>query len=318
MPEAQAALHRAIQASHVRLTLVGHSDFVLGVAFSPDGSRVATISRDGQVIVWNPTSGAVLLSLTGHAPPGSQAGYQRLAFSPDGAHLAVGDGDVVRLVDASSGDSRLTFTGHTAEVLAVTYSSDGSRLASADADGMVRIWDAHNGAALLGWSAHDGAITGVAFSSDDGKLATVAWHSARIWDARTGGQLLELPGVTSGVYATGLAFSPDGSRLATANGAQLQAVRVFDTTSGELRSEFALPVEANTVAYSPDGGRLATGNFNGTASILDATTGQVLMTLAGHTGGLGRVAFSPDGTRLATASQDKTARIWTSHRTVSC
>jgi WD40 repeat protein/DNA-binding SARP family transcriptional activator len=318
MPEARAALHRAIQASHVRLTLVGHSDFVLGAAFSPDGTRVATISRNGEVIVWNATSGAVLLSFTGQtptgrpAPTGSQAGYQRLAFSPDGAHLAVGDGNVVRVVNASAGEAEMTFTGHTAEVLAITYSSDGNRLASADADGMVRVWDAHNGTALLGWSAHAGGIPGIAFSPDDSRLATVGVmdHSARIWDATTGRQLLALPGVASGAYATGVAFSPDGRRLATANGAQLEAVRVFDTTSGDLRSQFALPVEANTVTYSPDGGRLATGNFNGTASILDATTGQVLMTLAGHTGGLGRVAFSPDGTRLATASQDKTARIW--------
>jgi WD40 repeat protein len=76
-------LHQAILSSLVRLTLRGHSKVVLGVAFSPDGKRLATASGDNTAKVWNAISGQQVLTLRGHS-----GSVYRVAFSPDGKRLA--------------------------------------------------------------------------------------------------------------------------------------------------------------------------------------------------------------------------------------
>src|SRR5207249_9404440 len=70
------------------------------------------------------------------------------------------------------------------------------------------------------------------------------------------------------------------------------------------------PLPVRSVAYSHDGKLLALGLFDKTAKIVDAATGGLLATLAGHTGGVNAVAFSPDGKMLATASLDQTVKFW--------
>ena len=64
------------------------------------------------------------------------------------------------------------------------------------------------------------------------------------------------------------------------------------------------------MAWSPDGKRLATASDDQTAKVWDAASGQELLTLSGHSGGVYSVAWSPDGKRLATASDDQTAKVW--------
>ncbi len=103
----------------------------------------------------------------------------------------------------------------------------------------------------------------------------------------------------------------------------LQAVSTADTSEAEdalhkavMTSRVQLTLKGHeaevwTVAFSPDGARLATASQDGTAKVWDATSGQVLLTLRGHTqGGVNGAVFNPDGTRLATVGDDKTARIW--------
>ena len=85
---AEEALHQAILSSQVRMTLRGHSSFVRGVAFSPDGKRIATASADQTAKVWDAESGKELLTLRGH----SSAVYG-VAFSPDGKRLATASAD---------------------------------------------------------------------------------------------------------------------------------------------------------------------------------------------------------------------------------
>jgi hypothetical protein len=97
-------------------------------------------------------------------------------------------------------------------------------------------------------------------------------------------------------------YSVDGTVLPEAEDALHQAVQA-------LRVKFTM-LGTGGVAFSPDGTRLATTDLDGTAKIRDATSGQELLTLSGHSDEVMNLAFSPDGTRLATASHDSTAKIW--------
>ena len=108
-----------------------------------------------------------------------------------------------------------------------------------------------------------------------------------------------------------LAFSADGSRLATIGVYPDNDVRLWETGSGKLIRTMA--GHTNTtwgLGFSPDGKRLASASIDQTGRLWDGETGQPIAVLRGHTGPVWDETFSPDGTRLVTASEDHTLRLW--------
>ena len=118
-------------------------DRVFGsVAFSPDGSLLASGSWDNTVRLWDVASGQHKTTLIGHSNRGHRTGFSPdgVAFSPDGSLLASAGGDkTVRLWDVASGQLKAVLTGHSDYVLSVAFSPDGSLLASAGGDKTVRL-----------------------------------------------------------------------------------------------------------------------------------------------------------------------------------
>jgi WD40 repeat protein len=308
----QSSLSRPL---HARTALTGHTGMVLSVAFSPDGTRLATASVDQTVRLWDVGSHQQLgQPLTGHTGP-----VLSVAFSPDGTRLATASFDgTVRLWDVGSHQQLgQPLTGHTGMVLSVAFSPDGTRLATASDDRSVRLWDVGShqqiGQPLTG---HTGPVVSVAFSPDGTQLATAsADRTVRLWDVgshQPRGQ--PLTGHTETVGS--VAFSPEGTQLATAS--LDQTVRLWDVGSHQPRGQ---PLTGHTgpvwsVAFSPEGTQLATASADRTVRLWDVGSHQPRgQPLTGHTGPVVSVAFSPDGTRLATASADQTVRLWDSPAT---
>jgi WD40 repeat protein len=337
-PRARIALSSALAMSYPDKLIRGHQAEVAGVAFSPDGTRLATASLDRTARVWVLSDGTELQSLQ------HQDWVQGVAFSPDGTRLATASRDKTAQVWALA-DAELHTLFHQAEVMGVAFSPDGTRLATACRDRTARIWDLSSGTQLQTLH-HEGWVEGVAFSSDGTRLATASRdHTARIWDSATGTEMqtlhhqaevervafspdstylatassygkawlwkvnstVELHDLGHEVEVTGVAFSPDGTRLATAS--NYGTARIWDMVNGVELQPLDHQAEVMGVAFSPDGTRLATACRDRTARIWDLSSGTQLQTLH-HEGWVEGVAFSSDGTRLATASRDHTARIW--------
>jgi WD40 repeat protein/serine/threonine protein kinase len=290
--------------------LRGRLDQAGPLAFSPDGTRLATAGLDPAVCVWDVRDGRLLARLR------DRRGLIRpLAFSPDGSRLAsAGEDLAVRLWAVPGGRLLARLGGHARLIRQLVFSPDGSRLASASADRTVRLWDAQAGKPLAVLRGHRGDVSQVAFSPDGTRLASAGNDSGiRLWDGRTGRLLRTLRGHTS--WVRHLAFSPDGTRLASA-GFDM-AVGLWAVRTGERLA--LLPGHAglvNHVTFSPDGSRLASAGADHTVRLWEADTGRPLLTLSGSAGEVTRAIFSPDGSRLACVAKDDTVRIWLAHETV--
>ena len=326
--QAVGVLTLARSLDRVRAVLVGHTNWVNSAAWSPDGTRIATASKDNTARIWDAQSGAPLAVLEGHKD--SLNGLLTAAWSPDGTRIATASfDDTVGIWDAQSGALLAVLKGRTNSIDSAAWSPDGSRIVTASQDGTARIWDAQSsaplavlkehtsvvisadqsGAPLAVLKDHTSAVISAAWSPDGTRIATASEdHTARIWDAQSGAPLA-VQGNTGLVNSAAAARSPDETRFATAS--QDNTAGIWDAQSGApLAMLKGHTGQVISVAWSPDGTRLATTSWDGTARIWDAQSGASLAVLKGHTDQVRSAAWSPDGTRIATTSRDGTARIW--------
>jgi WD40 repeat protein/DNA-binding winged helix-turn-helix (wHTH) protein/ABC-type dipeptide/oligopeptide/nickel transport system ATPase component len=276
---------------------------VLHVAFSSDGQRILTASKDHAARVWSADQGELLATLQGHS-----ATVEDAEFSPDGTLIVTASDDkTARLWQSDNGRLLFTLRGHTGPVWGAAFSPDGKRVVTASDDKTARIWAVADGRVVATLRGHTSTVGTAKFSPDGRRIITTSWdRTARVWDASDGTLLLTLKHNAEVIDA---AFSPDNRRIATA--AMDNKARVWDSAEGRLLFTLQHDGPVFDVRYSPDGQLIATASRDRTARVWRSSDGRLLSTLQ-HDGAVRHTAFTRNGRWVVTASADHTARVWNS------
>ncbi|GAA3799864.1 hypothetical protein GCM10022226_19210 [Sphaerisporangium flaviroseum] len=286
--------------------LAGPNGSIGWVAFSPDGTTLATAGRAKALLLWD---------LAGRRQIGPLSGLGdwpwAMAFNHDGTLVAGAARGTVRLWrTATRTQIGAPLAATRTSILDLAFSPSGTTLAVADQDGIVGIWDVTTrkrvGAPI---KAAPLDVHGLSFSRDGTMLATLGGdRTAALWDTATYRRIGDLSGMPT-VHE--LVFSPDGSTLAgAAEDGTVRLWRVATRVQDGPPLIVSRTVQARSVAFSPDGTVLATRDDNGVVRLWDTMMRrQVGMPLTSR-GGIGSMAFSPDGTLLATTTDDDTVQLW--------
>lgn len=316
-PVAKAPKPAPPKPHNLLFTCTGHSSRATAVAWSRNGTRLASAGFDKTARVWNAANGNAIQTYAGHSDR-----VETLVWSPSGTHLAsAGDDRAVHLWDATTGMSTMIYNGHSDHVLSLAWSPDGSRIASASADKTVQVWEVATGRNLYTYRGHTAAVYAVAWSPDGKRIASGGEDRiVQVWeivkDSRSN-PLTALFSSNRGSFTyrghTGrvnaLAWSPDGRRIASASSDK--SMQVWDALSNKLIFVYRHRSSAfNAVAWSFDNRRVACGGNDKTVQVWDTLSRSTLCLYHGHTGYITGLAWSPDGTRMASASVDKTVQVW--------
>jgi WD40 repeat protein len=323
------------------LVLYGHREPVWRVVFSSDGQLLASTSSDGTARLWSTDDGRLQATLFGDGgtvwspdftPDGEllitadEAGNISLwrvhatgdvarhrlrstvgaALAPVGPRVAVaGDRGAIELWSPSITGTQV-YSVSDSILSAVAASPDGGRLAAGGTDGQIAIVDAATGRLASSWTGHPNGVRALLFLPGGTHLASAGSDpTIRVWDAGSGRPVAELRGHENDV--TALAQGADASELlsASADG----TVRRWNWQSGEGQELFEADGALLALAHGSDG-RVAAAGINGTVSLWDPGSSQVIsLTLPSDTS-VHSLAFDPDAAWLAAGGDDGTIYLW--------
>ena len=322
------------------LTLKGHTGAVNTLAFSPDGQQLASAGNDGSVRVWSSADGEQLAVLTAGESSALANFINLVVYSPDGKWLASGSSDGgVRLwrvpAPAEPGQDQaapavtsIPLRGHSDAVHALSFSPDGSWLASADDGGEVRLWSVAqpDDNVLLG--RHTANVRGLAFAEGDSGPVLVSTGydgEVRLWNYRDpDAEPLVVRGHDNAINAlaapslagtSGIGSEhtlPDMLITAGYDG----ALRIWHTKSPFAEPHQVLPAGSAVadVAVSADGTQLASFTFDdSTIQLWDAPTGTRGRALARGDATVSAAAYDPAGTVLWAGAKDGSITAWDTH-----
>jgi WD40 repeat protein/DNA-binding SARP family transcriptional activator len=296
----------------VRAPWSAHDDDVNSVAFSADGTMLATSGDDGFLRVWDLATGKEPVSYEGLA--GSEGQVWGPSFSPDGTLVAAiwTDEGRLRVLRTDTREPVLETDGPTALLSGTAFSPSGERLAITEWQGDATVIDVGTGEEV---ERFEGPLSSTAWSPDGRWILTAGFDgTAKVWEARTGVMRFTLFGHSAVVLAVD--WSPDAARIATGSGDG--TAKVWQLDEAGPRELFTLSSQdlqggVGGVAFSPDGTKLLTGQF------IDAAVKVWDIGIAGDAEwinrpaqilGEGGLAFAADGSSVIASSDGGTVTAW--------
>ncbi|MCC5875520.1 MAG: WD40 repeat domain-containing protein, partial [Candidatus Sumerlaeia bacterium] len=286
------------------ISLKGHADRVVSVAFSPDGRQALTGSFDYNAKLWDVETGAELLTFSGHTHR-----VQSVEFSPDGSRVLTGSSDQsAKLWDVETGEVIRNFNGQGSAMRSIAFSPNGTQAVIGSVNGLLLLWNMETGEIIRSIEGHPTSIQSVAFSSDGSRVLSGASDSlAKLWDVETGAEIRTFSGHTD--WINSVVFCPDGSCILT-GGSDAKA-KIWDVATGFVLQTFSgHSSRVYSAVFTSGYHRMLTGSMDKTAKLWDVATGVEIREFVGHSDEILSTAYSPIGNRVLTGSIDKTARIW--------
>lgn len=235
-----------------------------GVAYSPDGQRLAVLCSGGQLLLIHPLDGRILTQWQAHDKPimwGYYVTPGQVRFSPDGQSLlAYGGMDTrIRVWDVATGKERYAALEHQNTCGSVEFSADGRLLVTTSSDKTARVWDYATGQSVAEPLVHPAGLS-VAVFSRDGKhvLTNCGDRLVRLWDWRTGQLVCPPFAHDHGVH--GVAFHPDRRWILTGSGDRI--LRVWEWQTGKpVTPRLATGGAVLSLDVTPDGRHAVVGGF---------------------------------------------------------
>ena len=282
----------------------GHLGAVNAVAFSPNGKVMASAGLDATIRFWDRFTGREIKRCDGVGVKAlaSHWGARNLAYSPDGKTLVS--------IEANDREPNLRLWTDEGKLLsrfghygyydgAVAFSPDNKSVVAARG-GTIAIYEARNGK-VLRWFKKKDYVTALSLAPDGRMLACVGpSRPLGVLDLETGKEIFQSSKITAG----GVAFSPDGSMIATT---EIGGFCLRNATTGHKLSEWK--ERFISFAFSPDGRLIAAGTERGLA-LWDVLARQEARLWGSHQRSINGLAFSPDGRVLVTAHEDGTLLVW--------
>ncbi|MEL6270713.1 MAG: WD40 repeat domain-containing protein, partial [Chloroflexota bacterium] len=313
--------------------LIGHQDTVWTVAFSPDGNRFASGSKDQTTMVWDVQFGNIEREFSG-----AQTEINDTEVLGQTLISAGVDGELIQW-DFASGEIVQYYANLGSNYFHVDAINGGAQFITASTQSELNpsgllLWDAADGEILQEYDGHNSLIADIAISPDERTFLSASWDGTiRLWDIESGALLRTFDERIARYFAVD--FHPDGRLAATGdadNGLLLWDVETssiigdFGTHTGPA---FASPVEEEaadalepppgtsdirapviSVKFSPDGTQLLSGSNNGDLILFDVETGNDILRLVGHTAAVWDITFADDGRTAFSGSGDRTVLAW--------
>ena len=316
----------------------GHQ--VLALAFSPDGTKLASGSKDNTTRLWDSNNDEWITLQEKYTGYGLAPWTNVVAFSPDGKMLASGSTNkTVQLWDTTTSEPLVTLTGHVNGITALAFSPNGKMLASASADGAIRFWHTETGVPLPSHiTGHIASVRAATFFEDrrgevtSPLLVSVAFNGEiAFWNLNTPQKSTVHTAGHQDWLAT-LAFSPDGTKLASVNArgnvifradfndafwSAGSSIRLTDVSTGIESATLTDIKTPSHLTFSPDGKTVACSSEGKRIHLWNTETGDELniplVDREVDIHNMSRITaleFSPDGTTLVSGTNQGGIQMW--------
>lgn len=284
--------------------LYGHTDDVKAAVFSSDDTKIASVSDDMSLRIWDVENKCELAVFDE-----CDEALLCCAFSPNGLYVASGGKDsLIRIWDIFSQEIIGTLIGHRSEITCLKFSADNKRLVSGSNDETLRIWNVEQRIEEKVLVGHCSEISDVCFSQNSELVVSSGLdNTVRVWEVESGKELTTLYGRES---QTSVHISQDGRRVISSE-PRNNVVNCWEELMSRVRAHVETQINnLYKIAFMPNGQQFVSADYDGFVKLWDVKKKNVIAEFKGHRGLVRSLAVCENGACLASGGSDGSIRIY--------